>query len=219
MMIPWQNHCHRSHKQMHKCHTDSSGLQSAYDVQHNTEKGIPASRQGRIPIFCIPVHVTSPQDIRLILPIQHCQTLQQPSTWLSWAQQQRCPYPDPQTGNLATSRTLDAHRLANTLDKLHWHVSLTAIQSEGKAASHLHHGHVLYRSLLDFATQGDFHNEIPITSYVRQARTDLFTLGNTLLAEHLVVATWAFQVGRCYSEFDALHCSSNAQHTPPYRQV
>ena len=51
------------------------------------------------------------------------------------------------------------------------------------------------------------------------ARTDLFTLGNTLLAEHLVVATWAFQVGRCYSEFDALHCSSNAQHPPPYRQA
>lgn len=52
-----------------------------------------------------------------------------------------------------------------------------------------------------------------------EARTDLFTLGNTLLAEHLDVATRAFQVGRCYSEFDALHCSSNAQHTPPYTQA
>jgi hypothetical protein len=62
----------------------------------------------------------------------------------------------------------DAYRVAESLDKLHWHVSLAAIQSEGKAASHLHHLLVLHRSLLDSATQVAFHDELPITSYVRQ---------------------------------------------------
>jgi len=91
-----------------------------------------------------------------------------------------------QTGNLATSKTLDAHRMADSLDKLHWHVSLTAVQSKGKAAYHLHQCHVLCRILLDFATQDGFHHELPITSYVtqymlRQGQTSLHWATRSLL--------------------------------------